>query len=150
MTEQQLNTTIGTSMDWHYKIGDAGKFKKPFDGVAIHGGKSIYWESKLIKKPQAFNFTRLEDHQIYNLMQVYKLAPDAIPLFLICVQFARGDNRVFVFRDMPYIAQRKRDRISITKKEFERRKNYVNIHKQLINIDELLAIDKNLEYESDL
>lgn len=134
-------------MSWHHKIGDAGRFSKPFDGFGIACGKSIYWEAKLLKKPQAFNFMRLEDHQIYNLLEVTKHNPDAVALFLVCVQFARGDNRIFVFRDMQYINQRKQSRDNILKKEFEHRSNYVMIKKQLINFEELLQLDQMLEYE---
>ena len=133
-------------MPWHHKIGDAGKFTKPFDGIGIVQGRSVYWEAKLLKKPLAFNFSRLEDHQIANLLSVQRLNKDALALFLVCVQFARGDNRVFIFRDMEYINKRKTEKLSILKKEFESRKNYVKIHKQLINIDELLSLDPKLEY----
>lgn len=147
MTENQLNSIIGKSLDWRHKIGDAGVFQKPFDGIGIYNGQSVYWEAKNLKKAEAFNFNRLENHQINNLLTVQKLNPSSLTLLLIAVDFGRADKRVFVFKDMDYINKRKENKESIKKKEFENRKNYVVIKKGLIDMGEIVSMDKDLEYD---
>ena len=151
MNEQAFNTIIGNSLDWKHKISDGGRHGLlPFDGVAIFDGAPVYWEAKFLKKPQSFNFNRLEDHQIANLLEVQRLLPGSPSWFVIGVDFGRADKRVFLFRDMEYIQERKKEKRNILKKEFERRKNYVLIKKQLIDFKELLSQPREWEYANDL
>lgn len=149
MNEAQLNTIIGNSLDWKHKISDGGRHGLlPFDGFGILNNQPIYWEAKFLRKPESFNFNKLQDHQIENLLQVQNLLPNNPSWFIIGVNFGRADKRVFLFRDMNYIKKRKEEGNNILKKEFERRKNYVTIKKQLINFKELLSLP--MEYEYDL
>lgn len=135
-------------MEWRHKIADVGRMPKPFDGFGIFNGVPVYWESKNLKKPQSFNFKRLEDHQIFNLLEIKnRLKDENHTWLLICVDFGRADKRVFLFRDMEYINKRKTEKDSILKKEFESRRNYVKIKKQLIDFNELLSQPKEWEYE---
>jgi penicillin-binding protein-related factor A (putative recombinase) len=148
MTEIDVNRIIGNSCDWRYKIPDAGHGLKPFDGIALFKGNAIYWEAKLLKEVKAFNFTRLEDHQIANLQQVAaQNTPNILPLFLVVVAFGRLDKRLYIFRDMQYIGERKLQKRSILKGEWEHRRNYVPVVKSLISFEELLALPKEWEYE---
>ena len=140
MNEQQLNTIIGNSLDWRHKISDGGRHGfLPFDGVGIFNNAPVYWEAKFLKKPQSFNFNRLEDHQIANLLEVQRLLPGNPSWFIIGVDFGHADKRVYLFRDMEYINTRKNEKDNILKKEFEKRRNYVCIKKQLIDFKELVS-----------
>lgn len=148
MNEQEFNTIVGNSLQWRHKIADGGRHGLlPFDGMGIFENKPLYWESKFLRKPEAFNFSRLEDHQIENLHKVQELLGGDPAWFLIGVDFGRSDKRVFLFRDMEYIRKRKEDKDSILKKEFEKRRNYVTIKKQLIDFKELISQPREWEYE---
>lgn len=155
--EAEFNTIVTKSLDWGFKIPDTGnsvmyapKNRLPFDGFGAVNGKPVYFESKYLSTVRAFNFNRLEDHQIENLLKLKELMPDALVLFLICVDFGRGDKRVFFFRDMDYVNQRKMAKDSITKKEFLARRNYVKIKKGLMDFNELMECPLDREHEKDL
>jgi penicillin-binding protein-related factor A (putative recombinase) len=138
MLEAQFNTIIGNSLDWRHKIGDAGRFKKPFDGFGVFRGKPVYWEAKWLKTPKAFPWSRLEDHQIESLLNIQRLMPDAHCLFIIGVDYGRADKRIFIFTDMELVNRRKQIEKSILKKEFDARTDYVKITQQLIPFGEVL------------
>ena len=142
MQESDFNTIVGRSLDFGYKIADTfsskGKrAKAPFDGFGIHNGKLIVWESKWLKQPKSFRFDRLEDHQIENLLRFSKI-DNCVALFLIGVDFGRGDKRVFYWKDMEYINNRKLSSQSIYKKEFVSMSNFVRIKKQMIDFSSIL------------
>lgn len=141
MNETHINRTIGKSLDWYFKIPDNAFLNKlPFDGFGVYKGYSIYWEAKYLNKPSAFNFSRLEDHQIQNLLEISKQNSEyIIPLLLIAVNFGRSDTRIYYYKDIKEIAKRKQNKESILKKEFESSKNYIKIKKSLINIDEIIG-----------
>lgn len=142
MNEARINTMIGNSLDWSHKISDGGTHGKlPFDIFGVYKGRPIYIETKYLPTPKSFNFHRLEDHQIKSLFDIQKLDEDEgtlISLFLVAVNFGRGDIRVFYFTDMHEINQRKQEKKNILKKEFESRTNYVTIKKGLIDFDRIL------------
>ncbi len=140
MNEKVINTVIGRSAQWHHKISDAGFGQKPFDGFSIYKGQAIYWEAKYLPKPASFNFNRLENHQMKALLDIEKLNSNNnfVPLLLIAVNFGRGDVRVFYYRDMQEIHERKLAKRNILKKEFEISTNYTTIKKGLIDFDKIL------------
>ncbi len=140
MNEAQINTMIGKSMEWRHKISDAGFGQKPFDLFGVYKGKAIYIETKYLPKPKSFNFSRLEVHQIKALLDIEKLNKNNsfIPLFLVAVDFGRSDKRVFYYKDMQEIHERKLAKKNILKKEFESSTNYVTIKKGLIDFDKIL------------
>lgn len=82
MKETDLNRIIVKSIKqndgWAHKISDdaqnfIGTSKKPFDYFGVLNNKPIYGESKLIKNGiYAFNFKRIEDHQLTSLMNIRK------------------------------------------------------------------------------
>ena len=146
MDEQKFNTIIGNSLDWRFKIPDAGGMAKPFDGIGLFKGLPVYWEAKNLKKVEAFNFNRLEDHQIFNLLTIQQQLKQVHAWFIVCVDFGRADKRVFLFRDMDYINNRKKNKKRILKKEWLERKNYVKIKKELIDLEELLSLPDDWEY----
>jgi len=133
MTEALFNTKIGNSLVWRYKIPDIGRFKKPYDGIGAFAGRPVYWEAKWIKKPAAFPWKRLEEHQIENLLALQVAIPTALCLFIIGVDYGRGDKRAYIFTDMHEIDRRKRTETSILKKEFDQRTNYIHIVNDLID-----------------
>lgn len=154
MLEKKLNEVIGKSLNWHFKPQDGPHLKGVicFDGIGVFkpadaDGIPIYWEAKNLKKPSAFNFNDLQPHQIDNLKAISHLCSTAMTLLLVCVDYGRMSKRVYVFRDMDYIFQRKLDKRSILKKEFDKRRNFVLIRKDLINFNEILAMPREWEYE---
>lgn len=148
--ESEFNNIVVKSLDFGHKIADTRSSvtfqmnKLPFDGFGVFKdinniGHPVYFESKFLRKPQAFNFSRLEDHQIDALLKCSLLLDNnALILFLICVDFGRADKRVFFFRNMEYLNQRKINKQSITKKEFENLQNYIPIIKQKIDFNKIL------------
>ena len=131
--EREFNSCIGRSLDWHFKIPDDSRCEKPFDGFGIVNGKSIYWEAKFIHQPEAFNFHRLEDHQLRNLREIKSLNPDAICIVIIGVVFGRGDIRAFIFDDLDEIARRKEFNVSIKKKEWLQISDYLKVSSGYLN-----------------
>ena len=144
MNEAKINTIIKNSMDWAFKIPDNPTnafIANAFDGFGLYKGKAIYWEAKYLAKPMSFNFNKLANHQIDNLLKIYNLSlsqDNIIPLILIAVNFGRADVRIFYYKDMQEIYNRKLNKQSILKKEFENAKNFIKIKKSLINLEEVL------------
>jgi penicillin-binding protein-related factor A (putative recombinase) len=142
--EAAFNLDIGKALDWYYKISDLDasrgvpSAKKPFDGFGILKGKPVYWEAKFLKTCEAFNFSQLKQHQIDNLVTIKKNAPEAICLFIIGVKMAERDVRAFIFTDMLDIKQRKEERRSILKKEFEQLSNFIRKTKGKYNLSAYL------------
>lgn len=154
--EAEFNTIVTRSLSFGHKIGDQRStsgyhIKNPFDGFGIAstelGNFPVYFESKYIRNLSAFNWNRLEDHQIDALLACKHLLPDCLVLFLICVDFGRADKRVFVFRDIDYINSRKQLKQSITKKEFIDRKNFIRIKYSKIDFNEIVKMPLELEYK---
>ena len=147
MLESDFNSIVVKSLNekgFGYKIPDTfsvytqQRNKAPYDLFGYYDGKFICCESKWLQKPQSFPFTRLEDHQIENLIKAYEfLGVNAISLFLIGIDFGRNDKRVFYWKneDLYIIRDRKNKKENILKKEFENRQNYIKIQKNLIDID---------------
>lgn len=154
MTEAQLNRVVGVgSLNWAFKIPDGGTHGLlAFDGFGIYKpadgeGIAVYWESKNLKRPESFNFNDLQQHQIDNLRAIAHLSKNVMPLFLVCVDFGRAEKRVYFWRDMDYIYQRKLEKRNILKKEWMVRKNFVLISKQHIDFDKLVAMPREYEYD---
>ncbi len=147
ITEQELNTIVGRSLDWSFKIPDDSRGKKPFDVFGIYHGKPIYIESKNLKRPEAFPWDRFEPHQISNLLRIQELMPNAISLFLVCVDYGRAKKRIYLFQDMVELKRRWDDpeEKSIKKKEWDKRTNYVLIEKGTIDFSKLEEM-KELEH----
>ena len=140
MKEALLNTIIKNSLTWAHKISDSGIHNKlPCDGFGMYNDKPLYWEAKMLPKPRAFNFSRLEDHQLEALSTIKGLGGDGvIAVLIICVNYGRGDKRVFVFTDMEEIARRKELGLSIKKKEFDNNPHYVRIERGKIDFSTLI------------
>lgn len=150
--EAEFNSVVSRSLSvsgYGFKIADTfassslSRSSSPFDGFGYffdknNKGYPVYWESKFLKEPSSFNFNRLEEHQINNLINFKKAVPDSLSLFLICVDFGRGDKRVFYFKDLDEIYKRKQEKKNILKKEFLELKNYVIIKKGIIDFNEII------------
>lgn len=157
MTERELNHIIASSLSWSFKIPDGPYLKgvNPYDGYGIFkpsdevDGIPVYWESKNIKKPAAFNFNDLALHQINNLRACKAACKHSLSIFLICVDYGRKNKRVFVFKDPNYIYQRKINKKNILKKEFDKRRNFVLIKNQHIDFNEILEMPAEWEYEEE-
>ena len=140
--ERELNSVITRSINrngFAHKIADSVSLKSsqsnklPFDIFGICNQRPVYIESKFLKEPKAFNFDRLEDHQLESLIKCKRSCPYARCYLLIGVVFGRGDIRVFYFEDLDYIYLRKTSKMSITKKEFLSLSNYVQVKKGMID-----------------
>lgn len=122
MLEKDFNTIFRRSLDWGYKISDAGgqlSGQKPFDGFGMLDGTPIYFESKFLPKPMSFNLNRIEDHQIDNLLKISKLNNDIHCVIVLCVDWGRSDKRVFIFSNMEEIFKRRVEGKNFLKKELE-------------------------------
>jgi len=156
MLEKEVNQIVGTSLAWHHKPEDGKhlKSKIPFDGYGFYKpadaeGIPVYWESKNLKRPEAFNFNDLQQHQIDNLRAIAHLSKNVIPIFFVCVDFGRMQKRMYFFRDMDYVYKRKLEKRNILKKEWMVRRNFVLIKKQRIDFDEIVSMPREWEYEEE-
>lgn len=152
MRENDFNTIVSHSLSslengFGYKIPDtfaSDSFKRskaPYDGYGFFNKHFVCWESKYLNNPSSFNFNNLQEHQIENLIKFYENIPNACySLFLIGINFGRGDIRVFYWMndDLYNIKERKLNKENIHKKEFLSLSNYINIKKGLINFNEIL------------
>lgn len=132
MLERDFNSiitkTINEAGGYSFKIPDSFSMttgyhsKNPYDIFGLYQGKFLALELKWLQKPQAFNFTRLEQHQIDNLIKSYEIMKDnSFCALVIGVDYGRNDKRVFVWSndELYKIRQRKEEGISILKKEFD-------------------------------
>lgn len=150
MLESEFNSIVTKSLNkqggFGFKIPDERSTitgfhsKNPYDIYGIYKNHFVAWESKWMNKPQAFNFDRLEEHQIDNLIKSFELLDCCLSVFAIGIDFGRNDKRVFIWKnkDLYNIKERKENKNNIYKKEFEERKNYIKISKGLINFDDIL------------
>lgn len=151
--EAEFNGIVVKSLNqsgWAYKVPDQVSLvtgygaPKPFDIVGIYRnltgeGMPVYIESKFLHRVESFNFSRLENHQLEALLKCQNLLGEkALVLLLICVDFGRAEKRVFFYKDMKEIENRKNNKKSILKKEFESSNNYTTIKKGLINFEDIL------------
>lgn len=88
-----------------YKIPDPNNLysstsKRVFDGIGSiifnNELKFVCWEAKYLKKPSAFNFNRIEEHQSYYLSEYSKTG--VLSFLILCVNYGRADKRVFIFK----------------------------------------------------
>lgn len=132
-----MTRSIHDAGGWAYKIPDVGMSLKPFDITGVYEGKPLGLELKWLQKPQAFNLQRWETHQVENLLEVWGSGGWAA--LVIGVDFARGDKRIYVWKNEELVGlkQRRIERRNILKKEFEKLP-YIQMKNQKINIDELI------------
>lgn len=116
--------------------------KNPYDIFGLFENNFVAWESKWMNKPQSFNFERLEQHQIDNLIKAFELIDNCMSVFAVGIDFGRADKRVFIWKneDLYEILKRKNDKKNILKKEFEQRTNYVKISGGQINMTDVLNL----------
>lgn len=133
--------TIKAYGGWAYKIPDSGYDTKPFDITAIYKGQPLALELKWLTSPKAFNFTRLENHQIANLLEAWKAG--AWAALVIGVDYGRSDKRIFTFANsqLPMIDMRKKQGQSILKKEFNSLP-FIPLKNRLFDLEEFLSTDK--------
>lgn len=92
--------------------------QNPFDGFSVMHNLPWYWESKLLKGYKAFNFKKIEDHQIENLLKIKDgLGDNCYSLIILGVFEPRQYFDIFFF-DTGYIMDRiVEGKKSILKKE---------------------------------
>jgi penicillin-binding protein-related factor A (putative recombinase) len=159
MKEIQLNTIISRSIKkigWYHKISDplgGTGIQNPFDGFGVINGYPLYIEAKLIKNGiYAFNFNKIEEHQITNLNEINKML--SISKCLIAVGFYKPRQLCEIcFFDIDYINQLMADEVkSIKKKQLEQYRdkgffmkiNYVeegNKRRQYIDLSKLSNLE---------
>lgn len=150
MLESEFNSIVTKSLNnqggFGFKIPDERSTitgfhsKNPYDIYGLYKNNFVAWESKWLNKPQAFNFDRLEEHQINNLIKSFELINNCLAVFAIGVDFGRADKRVFIWKnkDLYKIKERKQSKTNIFKKEFEERQNYIKISKGMIDFEQIL------------
>lgn len=153
MLESDFNTIVTKSFNSQgghgFKIPDERSTitgfhsKNPYDVYGLYKGKFWAWESKWMNKVQSFNFNRLEEHQINNLIKDYEIMGDnSLCIFAIGIDFGRADKRIFVWgnSELYNIRERKFAKKNILGKEFQNLDNYVRISKGEIPLDEVIKI----------
>lgn len=142
---------------WAYKIPDPqgmaalSSIKRPCDIIAVYNNESYYIESKLLKNEfLAFNFSRIEEHQIYHLTRIKKSNPNTLCLIFVAYWVSRKIYEFFVF-DIDFILEQMKTNKSILKKKIleMRNKNMsIKISKGKFNIDEMRSkiIGKEILY----
>lgn len=165
MNEADLNTIVKNSVNetiggWAYKIPDPqgqqaiSAVQRPYDGFGFLNYSPLYWEGKFQKGYKAFNFKRIEDHQIDNLTIAQVLSKkNKIPVYS-CVALGVWQSREYFdvfFFDIESLNQLiGSGKKSILKKELEHLKvkgMCVPVKKKLFNIeDALAAYNKTKEY----
>lgn len=144
-SEKELDRVLFNSLKPGYKIADpsfaggsAGELnKRPFDGFGVYEGRVAFIEGKFLPEPKAFNWSRLEDHQL-EWLKAFNL-PGCITCVIIGVQFKRGDIRCFPYT-IDECEYRKINKISVTKKEFTEDPLYVKIEKGKIDYSRIIEI----------
>jgi penicillin-binding protein-related factor A (putative recombinase) len=153
MLESDFNTIVTKSFNsqggYGFKIPDERSTitgfhsKNPYDVYGLYKGKFWAWESKWMNKVQSFNFSRLEDHQIDNLIKSYEIMDgNGISIFAIGVDFGRADKRVFIWgnEELYIIKERKLSKKNILGKEFKELDNFVRITKGAVPMDDVLRL----------
>ena len=153
MLESDFNSIVTKSFNsqggYSFKIPDERSTitgfhsKNPYDVFGLYKGKFWAWESKWMNKVQSFNFSRLEDHQIDNLIKSYEIMEgNGVSVFAIGVDFGRADKRVFIWGNeaLYIIRERKLSKKNILGKEFKELDNFVRITKGAVPMDDVLRL----------
>lgn len=150
MKEKDINSIIRKSFahqgDYAFKIPDSGSYtdgfvthtKLPYDGYAYYNGKFIAWESKFLSKPMSLNLQRLEDHQVDALLKTKHCLNESLALFLVGIKWSSRETRIYAFKDIDMINERRNNKDNILKKEWEQLTNYVTVSKGLIDVDRIV------------
>lgn len=111
---------------WAYKIPDPRKgfstssAKRPYDIQGAYKDMDLYVESKFLKGYKAFNFNKIEPHQIYYLTQVSnsisKNFTTRYPLICLAIWEPRKFIHMYFF-DIKLINKLIKNKKSILKKE---------------------------------
>lgn len=143
MLEKDVNRIITNAIKkdgFGFKIGDFATSQgfaseSPFDLFGVLKEGFLYFESKFKRGNGAFNFSKIEDHQIRNLNLIKKLQPTAITLYPIGAYEPRKYFNVFLLDSplVPYLQSKEKK--SILKKEFLR----------LIELEMFIPIIRNKE-----
>ena len=103
--EAEFCNVVKKSMICSYKIPDpsgvyANTIKRSFDGIGMllinNELKFVCWEAKFLKKPQAFNFNRIEKHQSFYLKEYSK--SNVLCFVIVGIDYGRADKRVLIFK----------------------------------------------------
>ena len=136
MKEKDLNSIINRSFSQYgfsHKIADGIggiSVQNPFDGFSVMHNLPWYWESKLLKGYKAFNFKKIEDHQIENLLKIKNgLGNNCCSLIILGVFEPRQYFDIFFF-DISYIVKLMNKKKSILKKELLELKKSDNYKKK--------------------
>ncbi len=127
--ERELNTIIKNTLllngGWAFKIADPqGKavytsIPNPFDGFGVSNHTPVYWEAKYLNKMMAFSLKKIEDHQILHLCRIHELLTNSICCIILGVKISHTDNRVYIFKDIVGINERRNNNQNYLKKELE-------------------------------
>lgn len=150
MKEKDLNAIIRKSFaeqgDFAFKIPDSGQYMNsrvthtalPADGIAFYKGKFVMWESKWLSSPSSLDLQRLQDHQLESLKLTRDKLDSSLALFIVGIKWGARETRVYCFKDLDLIEERRINKNNIKKKEFETLTNYVTVYKGLVDVEEMI------------
>lgn len=108
---------------------------RPFDLIASWRDRMIFIEAKYMKTPGSFNLQRIEEHQI-EALQSWKISvPSSESWIVLGVTFGRADHRLYIFKDIHNIAERRTNKQNFLRKELEKLP-YYKVRKNLIDLEE--------------
>lgn len=149
MKESDLNRVINKnfkSIGFSHKISDpVGGYgiENPFDGISFIFNKPYFWESKFLKNNfNAFNFSKIEDHQFENLTKIKKLDIMNISECIIILGYwVKNKIYEFFIFDINLIKDLKeKGKVSILKKEILKLKEKdlsIKIKKEIFDVNEI-------------
>jgi len=93
-------------------------------------------ECKFISSLKSFDLQRIEDHQMEALENWKERIPGTQSWIVLGVKVARGDNRIYIFKDLHDIKTRRIEKKNYLKKELEQLGCH-KVFKDLIDLDKL-------------
>ena len=105
-----------------FKIPDpsnsfSSTIQRPFDMIASYKGNPVYIEVKYMKGLHSFNLQEIRDHQIENLINYKNKINNAECWIVLGINVKRGDNRIYIFKDIFEIEKRRLNKDNYKVKE---------------------------------
>ncbi len=147
MKEKEINTIINNNFKrfgFSHKIADpmgGTGIQNPFDGFSVMNNTCMYWETKRLVDYQAFNFRKIEEHQIKNLKLIKDISSYTMCLIILAIWKSHKYLDLFFF-DISYILYN-RDILgkkSILKKEllnFKVNNKYLTVKKKVFDVNKI-------------
>lgn len=142
MTESDYCTIFKNSLaainEVCFKIPDpsssfSSTIQRPFDMIGSWKTQPLYVEVKYMKGLHSFSLQDIKDHQIFNLLDYKQRIPTAECWIVLGCHVSRGDNRLYIFKDIYEIEKRRIEKLNYKKAELEQL-FYYPVKKGLCNL----------------